>query len=977
MNTVIREYIQSLGGSSRAFPPSLSNLYAQVIEEYRSDNRAQGFESMAKPRGLEDPTVRGVAHRVYWWFPTHLFKFQDALLRWEERCGESGRPFLLGRPSVTFVDVGCGAGAASAAALATLEEYQEYRRRRGHRVDRLKVSLLGLDPVEAELEAYERLIRDYAGQLDRCGISSTVRTLVTDFPEGVDQVVDLLSTDEGHALIVGMSNLINWIWVEWEEPLSEEQLRRAETCPPAEVEAFQRIAEGTDFDLVHVVGVATRDRGRGARLRQKLRDFADIVLAVTRRKRAGDGERWSCRAKVLFANPENSGWVCTSARWTSDYFVENIVSLAPSYATDRRLGEVLSMTSLEAAWAKVRTYMWYESLRDEVELRLFEQDLQASLSALRAACEDRDYACLNVQHDQGYGFPKSDGTMRPRVLPRLEDQIVATSVGIEFGKELQGLCPHVSYSYRLAPRQTEFLYEYWFALYREYLSDILRNLDASHVCAADIESYYVNISQATLLSLLGDRLGSSERCCGLLSASIDRDCGPPHATGYGVLQGHALSGLMANVMLQPVDNALVKDCGMSGKYFRFTDDMTVLGAEEVTQSATEVIQEELDAVDENLQLNEGKTRHYDAKAFRRRAYGSKQLDALGKRFKALLLPLYVLSRSYRREFDRGEWEFAHQYQDLLARLGLSFTPEWLCRKLDEYRRPWRRAKAIRRKWKPRWPSVSLIRTEVGRRQWREEYEGRNANWVQERQSLKSELSQLLIAAAADILQGGLSEENEIRRRRELKFALYRLSVFGVERALREIEQLLVSQPWNIPVGIACHALGRAQQGDVLVAVVRSSQSEFVRATALRALGRVRTTASVSMLASVLDEEAHPAERLMASEALIAINLWQDVDFDTIVNWLQREASAPYIQKNIVLILAQAYPDRAAEALCSIDGPGVHSIVHNSVHYALHKVPAENLLWAPEPDALKRYRAIYYPLIEELLGDPGSYGIISE
>lgn len=976
MTSAISDFLESLHESRRSLPPALQHICAELLASYAVDPSSRGLERMDWHSGLCDASTKGVAHRIYWWFPTHFFKFQEALLRWEQKCAESGQPFLLGRANVTFVDLGCGAGAASAALLATIGQYQDFCSRHAFRADPVTVRIIGLDRVEAELTAYETVADLYAAHLHGHRVVATVETVAGAFPEDIGQVIRALGSVRGHVLVVGMSNLIKWIWDEWDEEFSGEGPGSSPELTPAEMGAIQQLAENIDFDWLHVVGVATQTQG-GSVLARKLKDLLDGALRVLRREGRRFGQRWSTQPTVLFENPEACGWAQKRPFCARQYYVEYMVSATPAYARDKRLHDALSLEALECAWAKVRTYMRYESLTDEIELRLFEHDLERNLAALRAACLDRDYSCLNVEHSLPYEFPKADDAMRPRSLSRLEDQIVATALGIEFSRELQGPCPEVSYSYRLARRQTEFLYDYWFALYREYLSDILRHLGAGYVSATDIKSYYVNVRQETLLSLLEDAMRDSNRSYDLLAATIDRDCGPGHLSGYGLIQGHALSGLLSNVMLQPLDHRLLTSRGKRGRYFRFTDDMTVTQTRGADGTALQEIGEELSAIDRRLKLSEGKTRHLDQASFRRRAYGSKRLNDVAKRFRALLLPLYVLNHTYRKEFSQREWGFAHAYQDLLAGLGVTFAPEWLYRKLDEYRRPRRLMTTVVRKWRPDWPSLSLMRTQAGRRQWCRHFEARNADWTTERNALKSELAVLLRGAAEAIMGEDLSEEAFIRRRRELKFALYRLSVFGVDAAVVQIERLLISQPWDIPVGIACDALGRIQETDRLVKVAKESQSVFVRAAALRALGDIRALDTVRVLASVLSDQSEPIERLMASEALLAIDLWQALDFDAIADWLQREASAPYILKNIVLMLARAYPDEAGEVLADMDSAACHPIVRKSLHYALHKAETQNLLWAPEPDVLKKYRAHYYPTIEELLGDPGSYGIISE
>ena len=246
----------------------------------------------------------------------------------------------------------------------------------------------------------------------------------------------------------------------------------------------------------------------------------------------------------------------------------------------------------------------------------------------------------------------------------------------------------------------------------------------------------------------------------------------------------------------------------------------------------------------------------------------------------------------------------------------------------------------------------------------------------EKRQLERAFTRMVVTASRELITGNLSDSDLTRRKRAVKFALYRLSVLDVSGVRDGIVELLISQPWNIPVGIACRALAKASCANALQEVVQRSTHPYVRATALRALGKIRTGECISLLASVLDDRASKIERLMASEGLLDANLWQDIELDTVKDWMQSEIDHPYVQKNVVLIFGQAYPNEARAFLQEMDNQRLHAIVHRAIHYVLTKPIAENLLWKSEPEVLKKYRAKFYPTIEELLGDEGSYILIS-
>jgi hypothetical protein len=860
--------------------------------------------------------------------------------------------------------------------LATLEQYQCFCRANGVRISSIEVRFIALDLAPLEVEIYERFIRAYAARIERHKVFTDIQTVCERFPEGTPEIIAQLSQLRGYVLIMGMSNLINWIWNEYDEHLTQGRLGEVTTLNSAETDALRQLAEQTGFDLFHVIGIAVQKR-RYWYLPRKLQDFLEKLMAALRLASRPFGTRWGTQATVLFENPEGSRWARDNPQANSSFSVENLVDLAPDFTDDRKFHKSLSHRNLETAWAKVRCYMRYESLTDWVELKLFENDIETNISRLREACFDHVDSALNARFHLPYQFPKGVQETRPRSLPKLEEQIIAAAVSTNFAEQLEGSCPDVSYSYKLASASSEFLYEFWFAAYRKYLADVLKSLDGSGVLVTDIKSYYVNIRQAALLNMLRERLAFSSRCFELLAAVIDRDCGVDHDSGFGLLQGHALSGLFANVMLQPVDAQLVDSRGFRGRYFRFTDDITVTGIPGSEDPAEkDIIKEELSARDCRLKLNDNKTYFLEEQEFRKRNSGSREFDSLGVRFRALLLPVFLVNGAYRREFRRTDWNFIYEYQKLLESIGVHFSPDWLHRKVDEYGKPLRQLSSLRRRWRLHWPSFSLISCTSGRRLWQQQFVRENPEWMAEKQDLRDTLTLMLKRATRQLIADNLSETGFVRQKRAVKFSLYRLSVFDVSTASSEVVQLLLSQPWNIPAGIACQALAKARQEEALKEVFRNSDFSYVRAMALRSLGKIRSDTSASTLISAMDGRASELERLMASEGLLDVNLWQNIESDTIKEWIQAEFDHPYIQKNVIIILGQAYPEAAQVFLREMDQQHLHPIVHQAIHYVLTKPVSENLLWKAEPKILRKYRAKFYPTIEELLGDRESYLLVS-
>src|SRR6266496_556687 len=182
MDALISEFLSSFKKSIRSFSPELRLTYSSLLDEFKANPSTSKFDSISTQEGFEDPTLCGVAHRMYWWFPTHFFKFQDAVLRWEENSQSQNKLFLLRRPQVTFIDLGCGAGAASAAVLSIIEQYQTFLKNKNVRVDPIVVNFIGVDPCQPELDIYTKFLNEYSSQLKLHKIRVNIQTLCQAFP---------------------------------------------------------------------------------------------------------------------------------------------------------------------------------------------------------------------------------------------------------------------------------------------------------------------------------------------------------------------------------------------------------------------------------------------------------------------------------------------------------------------------------------------------------------------------------------------------------------------------------------------------------------------------------------------------------------------------------------------------------------------------------------------------------------------------
>ena len=961
----------------RIFSPSLARVYGQMMADFRLNPQTSGYDQLNTNHGFEDQTLKGVIHRMYWWFPTHFFKFQDALLNWEYMCRKDNRLFLLDCSRVTFIDLGCGSGAASIALLSLLEQYQAYKISRAQTIHEIHVELIALDPFQTELDVYNQVISNYSKDLKLHRIQIKHCLLCEKFPEGANLIIEELNGQVGHNLIIGMSNLINWIWTESDPYWVQKDKKTLEKLTPRESSALSKIVAQTNFDVAHIIGVATKNNNRWY-LPDKLALFLQKVVIRFGLFNRSEGRRLGTNNEVVFENPTGSRWAKLRSVASARYFVENLSTVDTDFINDSMLHDVLSFDYLEAAWAKVRTHMRYESLVDMVELKLFEVNLEKNLRQLQTNCLERNYELLNVEYDLPYNYPKNQKITRPRSLPRFEDQILSVAVCLRFADEMKGNYAHVSYSHRLAQFSSEFLYEYWFQQYRAYLTDIQKNLDLHQVCLVDIKSFYTNINQITLCNEIEARLKTSPRCYELLSQTVIRDCHPPHTHRFGLIQGHIIAGLLANVLLQRLDSRLVTNYKMGGRFFRFADDMTVTSSVDPLADIKN-ISTSLSLIDNALELNGNKEFKGSATQYSKKIRSPSELNTLSRRFSTLLLPVFVLNLSYIREFYNSRPQFIHEYQQTLEDIGIYLSPEWLHRKLDEFSEPgnWLQKTMKRRKWRLRWPSYNLLHTAVGKREWFTEFRLKNDLWIREKGALQSSLVRMFNNSYTLLMSQSVKDDNVRVHQRNMKFSLYRLNVLGIEEIADKVALMVIRQPWNINVKIACSGLARAGKQHLLENIITGTELAFVRAMAFKAIGSIRDDKTAMLLCNVIDNPQYTIiEKLMASEALLDVNSWWQVSFERVESWISQFQATPYLQKNFIIMLGQAYPQEAHSHLSKMMVRSPHPIIYQAIQYSLTRTSTENLLKRPEPELLRKYRAKYYPEIEELLNEKGSSPAIS-
>jgi len=272
------------------------------------------------------------------------------------------------------------------------------------------------------------------------------------------------------------------------------------------------------------------------------------------------------------------------------------------------IDKVWSAPNLCAAWAEVARNGGAAGV-DHVTVAMFEQRLEANLTALSQQLRDGSYRPKPVR--RAY-IPKAGGGQRPLGVPTVNDRVA------------QGALRHV-----LEPIfERDFSdHSYGFRPGRG-CKDALRRVDEllkagyTHVVDADLKSYFDTIPHAKLLERVREKVADGrvlELVESFLTAGVMEGLSrwTPEA---GAPQGAVISPLLSNVYLDGLDHLMARN---GWEMVRYADDFVVLcRSEREADEALETVRGWV--AQAGLTLHPDKTRVVDA--------GSQDFEFLGYRF---------------------------------------------------------------------------------------------------------------------------------------------------------------------------------------------------------------------------------------------------------------------------------------------------------------------------------------------------------
>ena len=337
--------------------PVTESAYQRAYDWYNGRVRTQAFNQFDK------------------YFPTHFFKVRHML----ESNVVLGRERLAARlrhnPYIAVIDVGCGTGAASVAMAETL-----LRLREEDSVDPRTIHLhcVAIDHYGPSLAIYKKIVGWLAEGLVSCGIQLSFDVCQQPIAAAYAQVEEHLRAcrdswqQPALSYVVAIeSNIID---------LLEQQRRKSARVGLELANLYSPLFQLLPVDRLHILTVDTKPAAIRAVVEDRLNLLTERIVEAGHTVTQSD----EAFERIVISNPAPSYWRREGVETYTipEFIVTACEGHSRDLADDSTWQTITSVENLELAWARVRNEVLRESMYDDVELRLFERDLQSNLERL-------------------------------------------------------------------------------------------------------------------------------------------------------------------------------------------------------------------------------------------------------------------------------------------------------------------------------------------------------------------------------------------------------------------------------------------------------------------------------------------------------------------------------------------------------------------------------------------------------------------
>lgn len=889
----------------RSFHPVVADAYQSVHQWLTSQPASQGYNQWKNYRELHDErTIKSAATQYYIYFPAHYFKIiytLEDIIR-----SDRIRNWIESNRHICVIDIGCGAGAASAAFIETILRQVE----QSPLTHPLDISCIGIDINEEALPIYNQLISQLCGKVSHLNINVEWKVFPQGIQETIVSVIRYLNQKRqqwnnipclSHALVFQsnvvspLSDLFDARQAKYKKLISlgiepDDILDNYPDFGQGEAIAYKSLFEQSKIDHLHIITVDTGLKYLPSV--QKMAKALDEQFGTKRHRVEPLGEGTH---KVYYDNPSGSYWKNKGTeKYYSEFHIDVSTITSAQLDEDKDWNDVISIANIQDAWARTRRNFFTESLVDEVEIRLFEKDLETNIYKLQN--ELSAYVTEVTRGDDyiSYGIPKNKSQARPKGLSRMEEQILSVAIIQKLGKKTRNklqVQTEVSYAYRIKNDRNgvnEYLYEYWFNAYTRFINDARKSAKEHPdgvVIRTDIKSFYTNIIQNQLIELANE-LTNSERIRFLLRLLLSKELNS-HDWGKGITQGNIESSFYANIYLTAIDTIFSNSNEWGLKFFRYVDDMILVvpEAKDVSNILSE-LRHELKKLD--LELNDQKTEKLSVEEFLEQTKEDDFLKYLNAIYDKIINIIWIMNSDYRTEFEKASrnnarswWHLVEKYQKALEYVGFYIEVTDLSRKIYRYCDDFngkKRENDLKGQQQLKLYSIYYSDNDSGLQEWLDYFKIHNQAWWKEKNDLRAEIIKLFEQSWIQLQKiSGRNSSAEKKLQKRLRSAINKLKILGFENITDRLIEILCESPWYIrdPLHIL-ESLARQGYQNAVIQILsyyeitdeeKPAHSEYMRAVTLRAIRFLENNFNVDLWEIMVRYATTGSlvERLMATE----------------------------------------------------------------------------------------------------------------
>lgn len=850
----------------RSFHPVIASAYSAVHQWLSEIPDAKGYKGLDYSKdilhSLDKADLKSAAFQFYSLFALNYFEAVHIL----DSVINSSRLLhsIRYKPRIYFVDIGCAMGAATAAFIEKIltlpKEVSQSKK--------IEIICVGIEPNIYNYAVYKKLMQQLKDKIEPFNIILDFKAINDHLPQAILTTISHFKNkvNDKNSLNKTLSNLF-LMQLDIASSIGKDDILKRERDkklkalglePEIDTEtekefwqdealSLKRLLEEVPVEKLHVMTIGTKNLEKSLQEIINVSDINEGIKAIhkTIENFIGKEHRISNvlegQQAVDFENPVSSYWQDKNVLNHAVQF--NVVCQTiknRELQEDNEWNKLISLENIELAWVKARSNLFNESFYDEIEIRLFENNLDKNLQILVDNLVDRLYSdnFLPSNQDIDYKFVKGRAKGRPKQLTRLEEEIVAIAILQTIGQKND---IHF-YSYQLKVEATEDLYEDYFPKYKKFLEAARESANTypqGAVLRTDIESYYVKVIQEQLIDITERELRiSSERIKWLLSKILRQNLNNGHDNGMGLKQGTLTSGFYANLYLKVVDDYFANEPKWKHiiNFHRYVDDIiAVLPSGNYIQEFNEQLTEKLSKL--GLNLNKKKTEYYENIAdFLPSTELDTDLDELNKEFNLMLYPLWIMNYDYRTQLELANnshdeklwWKLIKIYQHCLYALGIYVPETRLSRKIYQKLV----AQKINNKNQLTLPSFAPDNNFIIISRWGNQFQEFNRPWMDRKNKIKSKVVKLF--------QDSLKERQELTKlidekadsiseqeKRELNIKLRKLET-RIRASIKKLLILGLDQVWQEIVLIICDLFIIRDLLDVIIALASQGYIDAIK-----------------------------------------------------------------------------------------------------------------------------------------------------